>query len=281
MRKGPCVPRLVIARTGAPSPVRPDSGGASVQVWRDAQGTKLASCDVVDGQRRVDVEGVGRFHVDIRCDTVTAYARAGVSSATMEETYSRSVLPIVLQARGTEVLHASAVCAGGVLAFCGDSGAGKSTIAFGLSRRGHQLCADDSLAIGVRGPSAVAFPLPFEMRLRPRAAAFFGVEARTPDDRCRPSELPLAALFVLERSEGDLHGVGVSVERLRPPASVPALLAHAYCFSLEDPDLKRAMVGHYVDLAGRVPVFALRFRPGLEMLPPMLDRIEAVGRSLA
>lgn len=269
--------------------MRPDGRGRSVQIWRDAQGTKLASCDVVNGQRRVDVEGVGRFHFDIRSDTVTAYACSGVPPASVEETYNRSVLPIVLQARGTEVLHASAVCAGGVLAFCGDSGAGKSTIAFALSRRGHQLCADDALAIGARGASAVAFPLPFEMRLRPRAAAFFGTEATadgvisftTLDDRRQQSELPLAALFVLGRCEADPGPFGACVERLRPSAAVPALLAHAYCFSLEDLDLKRAMVAHYVGLAARVPVFALRFRPGLEVLPPMLDRIEAVAGSLA
>ena len=299
MARGPClrpntdrgalVPRLVIAPEGVSVPTARNRASASPQVWRDAQGTTLASCDTIDGQPRVDVNGVGAFHVDSLSGTVTAYPRDAVPSVMIDEAYTRWVLPIVLQAHGTEVLHASAVRARGVVALCADSGVGKSTLAFALSRRGHQLWADDALAIGIRGPSAVAFALPFEMRLRPRSAAFFGVEVKTDralasepaDDRPRPSEAPITAVFVLRRCESGHGDRGVSVERLRPPMAVSALLAHAYCFSLEDPDLKRAMVAHYVDLAARVPVFALRFRPGLGMLRSMVDQIEAVAHSVA
>jgi hypothetical protein len=286
--RGSFVPRLVIMSDGVPVPTRRNTAAASPQLWRDAEGTTLASCDTIDGQRRVDVARVGAFHVDPLSRTVSAYPRNGVPAVMIDEAYTRWVLPIVLQAHGTEVLHASAVRLGGIVALCGDSRVGKSTLAFALGRRGHQVWADDAVAFGLRSSSAVAFALPFETRLRPQSAEFFGVRARMdrtllyapPDDRPRPSEAPLTAVFVLRRSEADPGGIGVRVERLRPPTAVPALLAHAYCFSLEDPDLKRAMVAHYVDLAARVPVFALRFRTGLEMLPPMLDRIEAVGRSV-
>jgi hypothetical protein len=202
----------------------------------------------------------------------------------IEETYRRWVLPMVLQACGTEVLHASAVQTGGVVALCGTSGVGKSTIAFAMSRREHRLCADDAVAIDLSGPSVVALPLPFEMRLRPRAAAFFGVEPQTAGaasagamDQAGPA--PLAVLCVLSRAEE--QGCDVRMERLRPSAALPALLAHAYCFSLEDRGLKRAMVLHYMDLAARVPVFALRFQPGLELLSLILDAIEQVARDSA
>jgi hypothetical protein len=241
----------------------------------------LATCHAAGGQHRVDVAGVGSFHFDALVATVTAHARASVPRAAIQEAYDRSVLPIVLQARGTEVLHASAVQLGGVVAFCGVSGIGKSTLAFALSRRGHPLWADDALAVGLRGASAVAFPLPFEMRLRPHAAEFFGLERPTADtgagsvpgspDR---SAAPLAAVCVLSRREADLgDDHGVRIERLRAPA-IPALLAQAYCFSLEDPDLKRRLVERYMTLAARVPVFALQFRPRFELLPRILDQVE-------
>lgn len=282
---GPGISRLIIALGDEPVSARPDAAGSPVQVWRDEQGAKLASCHAVGGQRRVDVAGVGCFHFDGLAETVTAYPRTSVPSAVIRETYDRSVLPIVLQARGTEVLHASAVRAGRIVAFCGASGIGKSTLAFALSRRGHQLWADDALAIGLRGPSAVAFPLPFEMRLRLSAATFFGLERPTaaaisvsvPRDPGDQSAVPLAALFVLSRREEELDDRSVRIERLRPPAALPALLAHAYCFSLEDPDLKRRMVERYMALAARVPVFALRFRPGFELLSRVLDQVERVA----
>jgi hypothetical protein len=246
----------------------------------------LASCYALDGQRRVDVPGVAGFSFGAPSESVTAYPLTSVRPEVIEETYCRWVLPMVLQACGTEVLHASAVQTGGVVALCGTSGVGKSTIAFAMSRRGHRLWADDAVAIDLSGPSVVALPLPFEMRLRPRAAAFFGVEPQTAGaasagamDQAGPA--PLTALCVLSRGEEERRGCDVRIERLRPSAALPALLAHAYCFSLEDRGLKRAMVLHYMDLAARVPVFALRFQPGLELLSLILDAIEQVARDSA
>ena len=282
-------PRLIIAPGAEEISSRPGEAGLPVQVWQDEQGTTLASCYTLDGQHRVDVPGVASFRFGAPPEIVTAYPLTSVRPEVIEDTYRRSVLPIVLQACGTEVLHASAVHAGGVVALCGVSRTGKSTIAFALSQRGHRLWADDAVAIDLSGPAVVALPLPFEMRLRPRAAAFFGVEARAagaaslgrPMDQADQGPVPLAALCVLSRGEEERRGCGVRIDRLRPPAALPALLGHAYCFSLEDTGLKRAMVQHYMELAARVPVFALRFRPGLELLPLILDAIEEVARGSA
>jgi hypothetical protein len=283
------MPRLVIAPGADEMPAWPGAASSPVQVWRDEQGISLASCYSLDGQRRVDIPGVARFDFGARSETVTACPDGLVRPRVIEETYCRSILPIVLQARGTEVLHASGVQIGGVVALCGTSGIGKSTTAFALSRRGHRLWADDAVAIDLSGPSVGALPLPFEMRLRPRAAAFFGVEPQAAGaasaagaiDQAGRGPAPLTALCVLSRGEEEHRGCGVRIERLRPATALPALLAHAYCFSLEDRDLKRAMVQHYMELAARVPVFALRFQPGLERLPLILDEIEQVARGSA
>lgn len=283
------IPRLVIAPGAEEISSRPGGAGSPVQVWRDARGTTLAACYTVDGQRRIDVAGVASFRFGARPETIIACPHISVRPEVIEETYSRSILPMVLQTCGPEVLHASAVQIGGVLALCGASGTGKSTIAFALSQRGHRLWADDALAIDLSGQSPVALPLPFEMRLRPRAVAFFGVEPQAagaassggPMDEADPSPAPLTALCVLSRGEDEGRGCGARIERLRPSAALPALLAHAYCFSLEDPGLKRSMVQHYMDLAARVPVFALRFRPGFELLPLVLDKIEQVAHASA
>jgi hypothetical protein len=55
-----------------------------------------------------------------------------------------SCFAILLQQRGNLVLHASAISAGGQgMLFCGRSGAGKSTMAAMLCRRGYALVNDD------------------------------------------------------------------------------------------------------------------------------------------
>ncbi len=72
------------------------------------------------------------------------------SPDSIEDTYRRGVLPLVLQLRGHEVLHASAVStASGLLVLCGVSGTGKSTFAYGLSRRGYPLWADDAVVLDI------------------------------------------------------------------------------------------------------------------------------------
>ena len=91
-----------------------------------------------------------------------------------------------------------------------------------------------------------------------------------PGNGAKPESARLLALCVLSRDDGR---DGVAVERLGA-AAVPALLTHAYCFSLQQPVFKQRMLQHYLELAARVPVFALRFRPGLEHLSAVADAVE-------
>jgi hypothetical protein len=70
----------------------------------------------------------------------------------------------------------------------------------------------------------------------------------------------------------------VSVLPMSPPTAFPAVLTHAYCYSLEDAERNRRMIDHYLELSARVPVFSVRFRAGLGNLPAVLDEVErAVG----
>ena len=58
-------------------------------------------------------------------------------------------------------------------------------------------------------------------------------------------------------------------------------LAHAYCFSVQDVAQTRRTISNYLTLAGRVPAYEVRFCPGLEHLPAVLDTLQAiVGRAV-
>jgi hypothetical protein len=227
---------------------------------------------------------VASFGFAVPTEAVTAIPHLPPRPELIRETYFRSVLPIVLQAGGIEVLHASAVqMPRGIVALCGASGAGKSTTAVALSRRGYPLWADDVVALDTTGPHVDVVPLPFEVRLRPPAAALFGEEpdatprvrsAERAGNGMEPEPARLLALCVLSRG-ADGHD-GVAAEQLGATA-VPALLSHAYCYSLQHAVFKRRMVEHYLDLVARVPVFQIRFRPGLERLPAIADMIEQVA----
>jgi hypothetical protein len=271
------IPRLLIGDDPAHGVDLADA--PDVEVWRGAGGSVVAYGTILDGQHWIDMPGVARFRFGRRSRSVMARPHPAAGPGLVEDAYRRTVLPLALQVQGTEVLHASAVRSPrGVVAFCAESGTGKSTLAAALGERGYPLWADDAIAVDTSNIPVMTVRLPFRLRLRPASAAFFGGERAA---RVAGPEVPeegaaervrVAALFVLQRT--DRVAGAVSVERLCASAALPAVLVHAYCFSLREPDRKRRMLQHYVRLVTGVPVFEVRIESGLERLPEVLDGIE-------
>jgi hypothetical protein len=215
------------------------------------------------------LHGIATFKFDP--SGVEAIAGDEVADEKIRDAHRRLVLPLALQALGQQVLHASAVAFdSGAVAFCAESGTGKSTVAYSLARRGHPPCADDAVAIGhgPRGPELI--PLPFALRLRPASADYYGEEGGATQVQHPVDGRPLAAICVLQRGEG-----GSEVSRLSRTEAFPALLAHAYSFGLGDESRRRRMMQHYLSLASEVPVFRVTLASGLSTLPETLDEIEA------
>jgi hypothetical protein len=79
--------------------------------------------------------------------------------------------------RGNLSLHAATVRIGDTyVAIAGDRGAGKSTTAMGLRRRGHQLLVDDVTLLEFREGEAWTTPFARNVHLLPDAAAALGVD---------------------------------------------------------------------------------------------------------
>jgi hypothetical protein len=202
---------------------------------------------------------------------VDAVASENVTVEKIRDAHRRLVLPLALQALGQEVLHASAVAVeAGAVAFCAESGTGKSTLAYSLARRGHSLCADDAVAVecGRRGPEVI--PLPFALRLRPASAAYFGEDAPPGEVQHPVARRPLTAVCVLQRGSEETR-----VRRLGRVEAFPALLAHAYSFGFKDERRRRQMMEHYLSIASEVPVFQVVLASGLSTLDGTLDEIQA------
>ena len=271
---------LAIAERGDVSAPLPDESDPSTLVWVDYAGTPSAYFYRAGDEYWAYLPVVGAFRsgADGR---VLAVPHAGVSNDLVVDTYRRTIAPMTLQLLGRQVLHASAIEApGGVIGFCADSQTGKSTIAFGLARRGYRVCADDALAFETSGSGVRVLELPFSVRLRPASAAYFDTPVPPApvldaDGRITVGEngRPLAALCILSRQD---EGRGVELRRLAADDVMRMLLPHAYCFTLLDDDLKRRTVAAYLELAGRVPVYEVRFTATLDDLPVLLGEIERV-----
>jgi hypothetical protein len=275
--------KLSIASPTCRVPAFPPVDDPELEVWKDHQGEVCAFILTLNGRHWIKFPGLAVYCFGGGNDPAEVIPEPGVGWELVLDIFQRLVLPVVLQVRGMEVLHASAVLTShGVVAVCGVSGAGKSTIASALSRRGYSVWADDAVAFELCGPKVTAIPLPFSLRLLPDALALLGREpgeeansvSSIPGSQEEISPAPLAAIVEVGRRPA--RGAKVAKgERLLPAPAFPALLAHAYFFTLKDEARKRRMIENYLELAARVPCFRIRYAPGLENLPLILDYIEA------
>ena len=209
--------------------------------WEDAE--RVFQPPFTDGQPHFTVrrggrgywlsfDDFGRYAVSL--DGREAACEAGAVAVERSERFLfAQVLPLAAVLQGLDVVHASAVAwEGGVVAFVGPSGAGKTTLATRLVARGATLITDDALALELAGERIVAHPGPSfvaiaadDTALTGGALAWLGEQQGASDkphfvapvgDRA----LPLAAVCYLEpRAEFRVTPASGEV--------VPRLLAHA------------------------------------------------------
>ncbi len=264
----------------------PDSGPSSAAVepvnsWSDDNGVVFARA--FDHQQRwIDWAGLGRFVFSDSPPRVTLHAASTINRAFATDVFRRLVQPIILQALGREVLHASAVAGpDGAIVLCGVSGSGKSTLAWALATRpGFEQVADDAVVlmdIEPDGDGPRVLPLPHRPRLRAASQAVFPTAAaRMGETTTATAPLPPLRLVVL-LTQDESVAAGPLVRQLSAVEAFPALVTHAYCFNDGDPDGTRRMVEHYLALAAVVPVVSVTYRPDFSSLPQLLDAIDDVA----
>jgi hypothetical protein len=149
-----------------------------------------------------------------------------------------TIFAMLLHQRGeVVVLHASVVAISGqAVAFIGAKGAGKSAIAATLHAQGHDLVADDILAIDMRQGCPMALPGFPHLKLWPDSVASLGHVPETlprlrPELEKRgyrittgfsPAPVPLKCIYVLNQ------GPEPRIEPLCPPEALIELMPHWY-----------------------------------------------------
>ena len=254
--------------------------GTLIQVWKDLDDRTLAYGYAADGGWTMEWPGHATFSFGPSIGEAVVRARcwAGVTPAGVEDTFGRSVLPLALQATGFETLHASAVSTGrGIVAFCGERRAGKSTVAYALARRGYEQYADDTLVLSIAADRTDAVALPFAPRLRETSARFLEATTAPPPVQSRDQSIRrLTVVFILSPSPG----VGAPrITTLEGTAAFKALLAHAHCFDPQTPSQRERLLRHYLDLSAQVAVHDVSYEPGLGRLDSLLDGMLARVRA--
>jgi hypothetical protein len=192
------------------------------------------------GGTLLNVEKVGRFLIRDGREIIVEPA-AGSSERNVRLFLLGSALGALLHQRGLLPLHANAIeMDGRAIAFCGHSGAGKSTIAAWFHDRGRRILTDDVCVTGFDPDGgAIAYPGIPRLRLWREALEASGREAGdydrsfdaldkydVPSEHRALAPLPLAAIYLLRRAD-ESDGTP-AIERLQGVDSVETLMANTY-----------------------------------------------------
>lgn len=134
------------------------SGDISISLARTSKGYLLRFPSLAD------------FIIDEAICRISAWPAPETDEDTLRHLLLDQVLPRVLAHQGRLVLHASAVCVDGqALAFAGETGQGKSTLAASLHLSGYPLLTDDGLLIRIEDTCIKAIPSYQGLRLLPQS----------------------------------------------------------------------------------------------------------------
>jgi hypothetical protein len=194
------------------------------------------------------------------------------------------VLGALLHQRGLLALHASTVAvAGEAIAFVGEKGMGKSTLAAALCARGHRLVADDITAVWFdEEDRPITYPGYPQLKLWPQAVAYLGDAPESLprlepglEKRARPAAsafstapIPLKRVYVLDEGEG------VKIETLSPQEALIELIQHSYGRRLLQTVRASSHFVQCTSVVRSVPVCSLRRPYRLSTLPKLSRMVE-------
>jgi hypothetical protein len=192
------------------------------------------------------------------------------------------VMAFLLNQRGLLVLHAACNSMNGAcVAFVGESGFGKSSMAAALHKRGHSLFTDDVLPIFTNSDVPMAssgFP---QIKLHPEAAAALDYEPESLFE-LHPSQeklgyrlangfasgsLPLGRIYILGRGEA------LKIEPLPLKQGLMELVRHSYPTRAQH----CGGAGHFqqcVKIANQIPIYKLTRPKEIFLLPAIAQLVE-------
>lgn len=238
--------------------------------------------------------GVADFEISSDGKTVAATPVDEVADATIHHLFSSLILPLAQSGSGRFVFHGSAVeVAGGAVAFLGESGTGKSTLATAFAIGGGKFLADDGIVVEQCDGRFFVFPSDASIRLWDDSLQFLRdrlgeiQSSLGPDSKskvfanehlvhCDHPCVLLAAFFI-----GDDHpGRGPSLHKLGPSAALIQWTRHSFLLDIENVSHMSAHLDHVGALSGELPCYRLDYERSYENIAEVLTAVTATVTAL-
>lgn len=218
--------------------------------------------------------------------TAAAWSVPGVSPGTVEHLHLNQVLPLALSRQGRLVLHASAVEINGTgVAFIGESGRGKSTLAASFATSGARFLTDDGLQLDWRDGHCWIAPSHPSVRLwedSQEALIHQAVDHApavdyTPKVRLLAGDRlafcdsvqPLRRVYFL----GEGVAPSLTIEAVRPAEALMELVKNSFLLDIEERELLAWHFDEMVRLAELPIYYRLDYPRCYEELPAVREAI--------
>jgi hypothetical protein len=256
-----------------------EAGEPLLRIWKTARG--LLRMDYFDGMQ---------FWLDEAGGTIWAI---WPDTLLLEDAATYLLGPVlgwVLRLRGVTCLHASAVAIGGfAAAFVGCAGAGKSTTAAALARRGHPAVSDDIVALVEKDGAFVVMPAyPYLCLRADSVKLLYGSDEALPafspswdkrrlqlgENRLGFEEqpVPLASIFLL--GERSAEPEAPFIEEVPPKEALLALVGNSYATNLLEREMRKSEFEVLGRLVNRIPVRRLRSHRESSRIEALCELIE-------
>jgi hypothetical protein len=201
------------------------------------------------------------------------------------------VLSFAFARQGIEALHATVVVTGsGAIAFLGDSGYGKSTLAASFLAAGDSLLTDDLLVLRESGDGLLAFPGPGRIKLFPEIATSVLSDAidgppmnpftskrimRPVSSQLCLTPARLKAIYCLRDPMRTPKPKRILTRRLRARMAFMKILENCFNTRVTDAGRLARQFAFANSVVERVPIKSLSYPRQLESLPRIREAILA------
>ena len=246
---------------------------------------------LADGQTYVRWPGRAEFLISADGHSIAARPFRPNSREAFRTYLLGQALSFALIKQGFDPLHATVVSIdGAAVAFLGDSGYGKSSLAAAFVEAGHRLVTDDLLVVTEEGSEFSVHPGPPRIKLFPKIARrLLGPQVRgrrivsgrpklvIPLDGCQACRtvVPLRAVYVIAPARSGLGTRRVTIRHLTSRQACLELIRNAFNTAVIEPARLRSQFAMATIVAARVPVKRISYPRRLGLLTTVRDVILA------
>lgn len=259
--------------------------------WRLPDGQITISCAKLGEDYYLRFPYLADFHIFDDCSGIRCYPCPGVTDEMVRHLLLDQVIPRVVGYRGHIVLHASAVRIDGVaIAFLGETGWGKSTLATSFHMNGYPLLTDDSLLIDQQGKDIIGLPGYVGARLWQDSFEAFADELQPLHELAQYSskkrlnlhenskadnyKLPIKAIFILGMPNQLSNEGKIRITEIIGARKIIELVKHTFTLDVTDKDRTTDIFRKIGVLAtSEVPKFNLHYPHDHKLLARIRDMV--------